>query len=467
MDDFDDPIEEIPENQGLREQAGNEEERELKEAEDKVNQLAQQGAKKGKNTYKAVKKTKKGAKAARTGGGAPAEGTEAVAAEQGAEIAGEAAAEGAAAAAEGLGAAVVEGGAAAGVETAAGGAAVGAVGAEAAGGVAAGIAAGGWIVVVIILIILCAVIIISVLLTGSAAGSSCTGGVFGDSSTANIAQPVTLTASNCTSGSVYKWAEDPSTPIGGTFSPPDASVATYTPPAVTKDTPVEIDVSVCDSSNNCNTYYIYITITVNAQGNSNTALYWAQKISNEKLTQSGCTTGIWYNRTEDYAPFRNNGYSSRVESGTCGVGGNTYFCTYLVTDAYRLAGYSNYPNSGNVYGHITAIDRLSGYTLVMANDLHNVKPGDAVYWLYTQISAMSQMGSCPGPACEAQHIDIVNTISLDSNGNGKMVTLDANSNTKSVTFTVANYRITTFKFGHYSGRTFVCDLCGVWFGEKN
>lgn len=270
MDDVNDPIEETPENQGLREQAGKEEEQELKEAEDKAQQLAQQGTKIGKKAYKAVKKGKKGAKGARAGGGAPAEGAEAVAAEQGAEVAGEAAAEAAGAATEGLGAAVAEGGAAAGVETVAGvsaevagGAAVG--GAATGGGGAIGgiIVAGGWIVILIVIIIL--LLLVVIMAVGGGANTTCSGGITAESTVTSQDNPDSITIDGCPDNVSYSWSEDNSTKIGGSFNPDGQASTVYTPPSVTQDTQVTIDVNVCSGSSNCSNYSITLTVQESAQ----------------------------------------------------------------------------------------------------------------------------------------------------------------------------------------------------------
>lgn len=508
MDDFEDQDQNVPENQQGQEERR--EEQELEEAEQKLNQGAQQGIKTGRKIAKAVRKGKKVAKPGEAG--TPTEGVGAEGAgELGAEGLGELGAEGGAElGAEGVAAAGGEGIAAAGAE----GVGVGAVGAagEVAGGAAGGAAAGGagaigvggGIILLIVIVILIIFMIAYIMLTGAGGSqkTTCSGGIFADSTTTSISDPVTIEVDGCPEHVTYSWSEDSSTQLGGTFDPQNDSPTIYTPPEVSSQTSVTINVSVCSSAvtnPDCSKYSVTLTVTPttctsipnascipqslvpdceNNGGsvvygtpdcggpccvqqsvcNGNPALYWAQRISDDVLDNAvGCSIVV-PDRTWDHPQLTSNGWTSAKERGACDqscVG--SYCCTRLAYDAYRLAGITSYPVSTSTKTQMTHLPSAN-FTTVKANDVHNVKPGDAAYWKTAQSTSSE----------DAQHTDIVKSITVDTRGNGTMYTLDANISTspywyahgvnpKVIKQTIKNWQV-VFP-GSLEG------IGGVWFGE--
>lgn len=193
---------------------------------------------------------------------------------------------------------------------------------------------------------------------------------------------------------------------------------------------------------------------------SQDVIYWAKQINQTLTSLSGCLiNGKLY-------PFYNvqqqqianaTGLRARIMPGTlCGKGYGTYFCTYLVSDSYRLAGYRNYPTGSNVYKQINEWAKISEYTLVTANDVRNLRPGDVVFWLNTQITSLSELNAhCE--SCIAEHVDLVYSITITDpvNGLGKMQTIDANAPVKIETYTIKGWQIVSIPWIGFHG---------VWFG---
>ncbi len=123
--------------------------------------------------------------------------------------------------------------------------------------------------------------------------------------------------------------------------------------------------------------------------------------------------------------FSNNGYATKTAVGTCsGCGGGTYFCTYLVRDAYKLAGVPG-PTSSRVCHQIEQWAAIAGYHVQESADVTNVRPGDVVFWLTEQAPAGTSFATICRDVIDV-HVDIVYTINV-TNGVGSMTTIDANT----------------------------------------
>ncbi len=102
----------------------------------------------------------------------------------------------------------------------------------------------GFIVLVIIIII--------IIFTGVSAPPTCRG-LTANPTTISNSIPAILTLENCSENVTYSW-DLPQ--IGGTFSAPQGTTTSYTPPKVNSDQKIYIFVNVCSSSNqdNCSQY---------------------------------------------------------------------------------------------------------------------------------------------------------------------------------------------------------------------
>ncbi len=104
------------------------------------------------------------------------------------------------------------------------------------------------------------IIVVIVIFTGVSAPPTCKS-LTASPTTINNSVPAVLTLENCSENVTYSW-DLPQ--IGGTFSAPQGTTTSYTPPKVNSDQKIYIFVNVCSSSNqdNCSQYSTpEITIT--------------------------------------------------------------------------------------------------------------------------------------------------------------------------------------------------------------
>jgi hypothetical protein len=167
-----------------------------------------------------------------------------------------------------------------------------------------------------------------------------------------------------------------------------------------------------------------------SEAQSNSILYWAKTISDVLELATPCPGPI-YNRMQ--TSFRNNGYTSRKEPGSCDGYGGSYFCTYLVGDSYQLAGI-NAP-TGSTVASLVKNWTGAGFSLVKENNMRNIAPGDAVFWATAQSPRAVS-------STYFKHTDIVYAVNINpTTGNGYMQTIDANANIKIVKYNVINWVI--------------------------
>lgn len=172
------------------------------------------------------------------------------------------------------------------------------------------------------------------------------------------------------------------------------------------------------------------------EAQNNSIIYWAQTLSNAVEAATPCPGPI-YNRMQ--TSFRNNGYSSRKAPGSCDGYGGSYYCTYLVGDAYHLAG-ANAP-TGSTVASLVNNWTGAGFSLVKTNNMRNIAPGDAVFWTTAQF---------PPAVNNAyfKHTDLVYSVSINpTTGNGSMQTIDTNANVKIVKYNVINWAVQSVWIG--------------------
>lgn len=155
-------------------------------------------------------------------------------------------------------------------------------------------------------------------------------------------------------------------------------------------------------------------------------VYWAKRIFDAITTKGNCCDrhgcGTAYNVLP--SAIINGSYSTGTWPGTCtGYDYGTYFCTYLVKDAYRLAGLAG-PRASLVCNQIQQWATIPGYHLEEDDYVTNVRPGDVAFWLSSQVGASEFGNICSYDV----HVDIVYNINVDpASGNGIMWTVDANT----------------------------------------
>ena len=115
---------------------------------------------------------------------------------------------------------------------------------------------------------------------------------------------------------------------------------------------------------------------------------------------------------------------------------SNYWCTYLVVDAYNLAGFSgmNRGAQGAVVNMVsyfqnnyTFLDYMNGNHQTV---LSSLQPGYVIFWEQT-----------PGVYTGNEHAGIVYSSSINSNGDGVITTYESNASVTSRTITVSNWNI--------------------------
>lgn len=166
---------------------------------------------------------------------------------------------------------------------------------------------------------------------------------------------------------------------------------------------------------------------------SNSIFSWQSQITDAiRPFYKRCYDEPFYVNNVMLATITNGTYTATKRSGSaCGFDyDNTYFCTNLVIDSYKLAGVKNSftSNALAVKYMIPEWETIPGGSVRKDNDVRGLIPGDAVFWLSTN------------DAGSADHVGLISQIDVDSKtGNGYIVTNDANTNKKSNTFYVRSF----------------------------
>lgn len=115
-----------------------------------------------------------------------------------------------------------------------------------------------WVPVLVIILIILAVVVIILMLIGGTPPASCDG-IVADKSSASINSPVTLTLQNCTKGAIVSWG---ASIAGGTFSPTNTTITSYTPFSTNNTVTVVVTGKVCNPTvpTLCNEYTIDIVV---------------------------------------------------------------------------------------------------------------------------------------------------------------------------------------------------------------
>lgn len=165
-------------------------------------------------------------------------------------------------------------------------------------------------------------------------------------------------------------------------------------------------------------------------GNTSDVVNWAQQIT------AGLKTNLWtYYNDSRGIDLCQGAYCVSQRSGS--GEDDLYWCTYLVVDAYNLAGHAGMTvdRQGSVQA-MAEFFKGNGFLYVRYDDstgqaaLGQVKPGFAFF-----------LESERGVYNEKEHTGLVQTISIDGNGNGSLVTYESNSDQISHTFTIANWQV--------------------------
>ena len=136
-------------------------------------------------------------------------------------------------------------------------------------------------------------------------------------------------------------------------------------------------------------------------------------------------------------PLSGDGYDNRTQSFTspCATASprlswaGQYWCTYLVVDAYQLAGIKGLSvgADGGVATMHSHFRSLPGYFALDGTpsqaSLSKVKPGYAIFFR------------------SDSHVGLVKSINVDGNGNGTLVSYESNSSATSHTWPIAGWQV--------------------------
>lgn len=163
-------------------------------------------------------------------------------------------------------------------------------------------------------------------------------------------------------------------------------------------------------------------------------LNWGHQISN--ALEAG------YDDSYDkmVASISNGSYTAPQSPGTSI--GNKYWCTYLVIDSFNLAGFSGLTRAHAGVVYMLSFWKSSSEYLFLDyyNTSHEyvltqVKPGYSI--LFQDNPGLTTIG-------DFDHAALVETISINDNGDGVLVTLDSNLPTKwgkRVNYPISNWEI--------------------------
>lgn len=163
-------------------------------------------------------------------------------------------------------------------------------------------------------------------------------------------------------------------------------------------------------------------------GSTQSIADWARQIT--AVTSEGCFG--YMNRMT--TQFKSASYQipRTYPASDCSNPGNLFWCADLVREAFYLAGYSDFIQSSYVpairnwflegpsgYYHIDYVDG----TVLTQNQLQTIKPGCAIMYGF-QSDPSNDRGD---------HIEIIDTVSVDARGNGTITTSSVNSSNTSHT----------------------------------
>ena len=143
----------------------------------------------------------------------------------------------------------------------------------------------------------------------------------------------------------------------------------------------------------------------------------------------------------------NGNYTAPTSIGSSEA--NQYWCTFLVIDAFNLAGHSGLSRTAG-HGAVVGMARFwsntpTGYVFVdYLNDnrrIADVQPGYAVFWVTDR--SLNHTGS--------EHTALVIEITTDSRGNGRLTTIDSNSYNKSNTYVISDWKIVNQPYNYTYG----------------
>jgi hypothetical protein len=182
-------------------------------------------------------------------------------------------------------------------------------------------------------------------------------------------------------------------------------------------------------SSNTTTTRVGNPTTQSPTGNAN-IMTWVNQIA------SNLETGYDGAHNRMLADISNGSYSALKRTGENVE--QVYWCTYIVIDSYNLAGISGLSLSqASVAEMVKFWKRTSGYKYLdydNASDkssiLRQVKAGDAFF----QESVAEQWTG-------SEHVSIVESISIDGNGNGSIKTIDSNARSIYYTFPIDNWTV--------------------------
>lgn len=171
--------------------------------------------------------------------------------------------------------------------------------------------------------------------------------------------------------------------------------------------------------------------TDNSTGDASGIIGWAEKIT------AALKPALWeyYNQME--ADICNSSkYCATKQTGASE--NDLYWCTWLVFDAYNLAGYKglNQQNAGSVVSEAHTFASTSGLKYLPYDGsngksvLPQVKPGYA--FILEQVQDVFTNN---------EHTGLVKSISVDSNGNGSIVSLEADSDKTTHTFPIEDWQV--------------------------
>lgn len=159
----------------------------------------------------------------------------------------------------------------------------------------------------------------------------------------------------------------------------------------------------------------------------------------DEIIVSGLETGVsgYFNRM--MTNHTNDEYSTGTWPGT--TEGNLYWCTFSIIDAYRLAGV---PGLDRSKGHGAVVTMRKYWKTAEAQELGykyvdyesdnsllaNVQPGYAMF-----------MEAVPGEFNQTEHVNMIKSISINSSGDGQIITNDSNTSRKSKEFQVKDWRV--------------------------
>lgn len=171
-----------------------------------------------------------------------------------------------------------------------------------------------------------------------------------------------------------------------------------------------------------------ITISSEALGD---VLNWASQITNS------LARALWGFLNNLATAITNGSYSTKTWSGASE--GAVYWCTYLIIDSYNLAGHQGLSKANHAaviymrkWWYTTGAGQGYVYIDYPSNNqlLQNVKPGYAMF-----------MEQEAGVFKQREHVNMIKSITVDSRGNGEIITLDSNTPIISHKYSIVEWSI--------------------------